>query len=72
VLQEFQISGVGTNNLSIKLTGLHLVGDATCTSLSLVTLFTTHYDLAIAGPDDDESGSPFLEAPVGFTPPELD
>lgn len=34
----------------INLTGMHLVGDATCKTLDAVTLFVTHYDLSIAGP----------------------
>jgi len=66
VLQESQVTGLGTNHVAIKLTGLHLVGDATCKSLSLVTLFTTHYDLAVAGPEEDVNGEVYKEIQFEF------
>jgi len=51
VAQETQFTGDGTTAPSIKLTGLHLVGDATCSTQETIalTLFRTHYDLAIGG-----------------------
>ena len=51
VAQETQFTGDGTTAPSIKLIGLHLVGDATCSTQETIalTLFRTHYDLAIGG-----------------------
>lgn len=51
-LQESSIHGSGTGNLTVSLTGMHLTGQATCTTLGLVNLFTTQYDLRVSGHSD--------------------
>ena len=49
VLQETHFSGVETDNVVLSEVGIHLVGDATCKTVGLVSLFSTHYDLAVGG-----------------------
>lgn len=53
ISQESQITGQGTKEVSVKLIGMRLLGDATCKTLFLIPLFVTHYDLAVAGPEED-------------------
>jgi hypothetical protein len=50
ILQESQITGLGTSGVTAGLTGMHLVGDATCISGVAGHSFITHYDLAISSP----------------------
>jgi hypothetical protein len=45
--QELNILGNETTRPTIVLTGLHLVGDATCSSSGTGILFSTHYDLTV-------------------------
>lgn len=42
-----RLLGDGTTRPVIVLTGLHLVGDATCNAPGTGTLFSTHYDLTV-------------------------
>ncbi len=42
--------GLGTTGVTLSLTGMHLIGDATCSSARSGPSFTTHYDLAVGGP----------------------
>lgn len=49
VVQESQITGLGTDDVTLKVSGLHLVGEATCRTLGLIPLFSTSYDIALAG-----------------------
>ena len=48
--QESQITGLGTSGVTVSLTGMHLLGDAVCSSPMQGSSFTTHYDLAVGGP----------------------
>jgi hypothetical protein len=50
ILQESQITGVGTSAVTVSLTGMHLIGDAACSSALNGAPYTTHYDLAVGGP----------------------
>jgi hypothetical protein len=50
VTQESRITGLGTSGVTLSLTGMHLIGDATCSSALQGPSFTTHYDLAVGGP----------------------
>ena len=56
ITQESQVTGIGTAAVSIKQIGMHLLGDATCRTLGLVPLYITHYDIEVAGPEDDVTG----------------
>ena len=51
-LQDSSVHGSGTGNLTVSLTGMYLTGQATCTTLGLVNLFTTQYDLRVSGHSD--------------------
>jgi hypothetical protein len=50
IAQESHITGLGTSGVTVSLTGMHLVGDATCSPAKAGPPFTTHYDLAVGGP----------------------
>lgn len=50
ITQEPQITGDGTDDVTLKIVGLHLLGEATCRTLGLIPLFSTSYDIALAGP----------------------
>src|ERR1700678_1994864 len=50
ITQESHITGLGTSGVTMSMTGLHLVGDATCSPAKVGPPFTTHYDLAVSGP----------------------
>jgi hypothetical protein len=51
ITQESRITGLGTSGVAMSMTGMHLAGDATCSSaVSGRPPFTTHYDLAVGGP----------------------
>jgi len=52
VLQEAALQGNPTDNPRLAHTGMHLTGQATCTALGSVKLFTTQYDLKIGGSSD--------------------
>ena len=47
ITQESQITGLGYAWVMLHLTGMHLIGDATCSSAKGAA-FITHYDLAVA------------------------
>jgi len=61
ITQEPQITGVGTDDVTLKIVGLHLLGEATCRTLGLIPIFSTSYDIALAGPSanavNDGTGS---------------
>jgi len=48
-LQDSSVHGSKTDNITVSLTGMHLTGQATCTTSDLVSLFTTQYDLRVGG-----------------------
>lgn len=48
ILQESQYVIPDGFTLTVRLTGMHLVGQATCTAPSLPPLFTTTYDIRVA------------------------
>jgi len=50
IAQENRVVGLGTSGVTLSLTGMHLVGDATCSSARSGPSFTTHYDLSVGGP----------------------
>jgi len=52
-LQESSVHGSTTDNITVSLTGMHLTGQATCTTSDLVSLFTTQYDLKVGGHSDE-------------------
>jgi hypothetical protein len=47
ILQESRITGLGTGGVTAGLTGLHLVGTATCVSTVAGRSFTTQYDMSV-------------------------
>jgi len=51
-LQDSSIHGSGTDNLTVLLSGMHLTGQATCTTSASVNMFTTQYDLRVGGHSD--------------------
>jgi len=49
ILQDSSVQGSGTDNITLSTTGMHVTGQATCTMLGQVNVFTTQYDLRVGG-----------------------